>query len=282
MNLDLRKLLFLFCFATLLFWGCEKDAVHKVKENENRYIHLSHTKSAINNSLDEAVAAIPFEQFGTILLGGDLLKETSISETSMRKVNNAFYLNQDRTFLSIGNHDTNDLERLKSYTQKSEFAFQFNPDVSFLTINTEDCDGAICDENRALITGYLEQSLASNYVIILHHKLFWLHHSDSLYTAANSISNGPIGNCDYCLPDDSFYNWLYPKIVALQSNGTQVILLGGDLGLFTSTFEYKTAEGIYFLGSGMNVDFDERSVLLFEYLPSQETLNWEFTNVEAL
>lgn len=97
-----------------------------------------------------------------------------------------------------------------------------------------------------------------------------------------------------CQPPGSFEQLVYPLLRQVQKRGVQVLLIAGDLGQRQKTFEFRTAEGIYFLGTGINnsldpafapdyvTNFDPDRVLLFEHFPEERRLEWEFVLLEKL
>ena len=105
-----------------------------------------------------------------------------------------------------------------------------------------------------------------------------------LETRARQISNGPVRECSFCLrPQNNFYTDLYPELQRIQASGTQVICIGGDAGTYVPYFEHRTADGIFFLASGMNHEqFADGEALIFQHDREQRVLNWEITRVDDL
>lgn len=97
---------------------------------------------------------------------------------------------------------------------------------------------------------------------------------------ADSVSNGQLGDCFYCINSNNFYDDIYPLLIDVKNRGIEVLYIGGDIGKKVSEFEYLTDDGIYFLASGISSDKTNNKVLLFNYNSRTRTLEWEYQNID--
>jgi len=100
--------------------------------------------------------------------------------------------------------------------------------------------------------------------------------NSELEPIADSISNGPLGDCSYCINSNNFYDDIYPLLINVKQRGIEVVCIAGDIGKKVSEFEYITGDGIYFLASGINGENGNNKVLVFEYDDSSRKLEWNY------
>jgi hypothetical protein len=135
---------------------------------------------------------------------------------------------------------------------------------------------------------------ASHLVILHHHALL----SNSLTN--DSLNINTIFNLSHpdnkisCKEPGTFEEVYFPIINRIQRKGIQVILVAGDLGQRAKEFEYRSEEGIYFLGSGINnsaipfglpkyvTNTNPDKLLIFNHDISKKELSWEFVELNKL
>ena len=87
----------------------KEDPIQNNKENReeippkiNTYIHISHTREALNPDMDTVVEVTSFTNFDMTWLGGDLAYLTSEDVETMDNVNSVFDLSSPNTLFSLG------------------------------------------------------------------------------------------------------------------------------------------------------------------------------------
>jgi len=222
---------------------------------------------------------LDLEVYDKILLGGDLMMNTSKDSASIEIANQIFDLSSENTLLSVGLHDTYNQELLQAYTQRKNSYVHTDSDITYLIVDTNVQWDA--GEQMELINSVVDTVKSSNLIILTHH-LVWMYDHDELTTMADSVSNAPIGDCDYCIRENSFHAKLYPKLVNLEMNGTEVWCIAGDIGFKVPQFEYETKEGITFLASGMGHSKLVKKAIIITRENSNAELSYEFKDLSAL
>ncbi|MEM9918377.1 MAG: hypothetical protein AAF990_09800 [Bacteroidota bacterium] len=259
----------------LLFDGCEA-AGHR-DQSTNTYLYLSHTRAdELSNDLIAGVAAVDYHRYDMRWLGGDLLFRTSESEASLRQLDDIFQLSNVSTLWSLGNHDCGDRALLGQFTQRPSFYSHHQNGITFLVLDTEVTANQIEGAQLELFQQVCDTLSRSTHLILLHHHLLWLIDGAVLERQANEISNGPIGECRFCLRgQNNFYSDLYPVLQRVRQKGIEVMCIGGDAGTHSVYFEHETADGIRFMASGMNKERElEGEVVIFRHRQATGELEW--------
>ena len=248
-----------------------------------RYVHLAHTRAAANPHLDSVVETTDWARFDQLWLGGDLLYNTSLSPAYLARVDSLLYLSSPTTHLAPGNHDYDDPARLSATTGRPLYYFTQQQGVGLLVLDTQDSLSHIRGEQLAFVRRTLADLPPLSHLVVLHHKLIWLDDDGPLRERVSAVANGGYGAaCDYCINPNNFYRDVYPLLVQVEQNGTDVICLAGDVGFKVPTFHHLTAEGIDLLASGLNYRVAEKWVLLFEHAPGSGQLSWRFARIADL
>ena len=211
---------------------------------------------------------------------------TSREEKVRMIYDSIFNFSSERTLWSLGNHDYDNLNRVEKYTKRPPFyAFAKWP-FQFLVLDTQDSLSHIVGDQLNMIKAVTDTMASrpplsardrfAKYLIVLHHKLIWLPDHPDWKNRINEVANGNPGNCFHCSNSNNFYVDVYPLLVEVQQKGIQVICIAGDLGFYSKTFEYKTEEGIYFLGSGFDVNDEDNQVLVLTFDESGNKIDWKF------
>jgi len=270
-------------FALLLL-SCRKDqALEPLLTYETKnYIHLSHTRTNTNPSMDSVVEKIDFSKFDMLWLGGDLAHLTSADDNTMIHIDSIFNVGNTNTLWALGNHDYSDLNRVEQFTNRPPY-YSFNQnEITLIVLDTQDSLSNIVGAQKDFLIGVLDTIQESTHLIIQHHKLIWMYDNSYLEPQISSISNARLGSCFHCINPNNFNSEIYPKLVEIKQKGIEVICIGGDLGFKTNEFEYITPEGINFLASGVNAGDVGNKVILFSHDLTNKSIKWEFTLITDL
>ncbi|MCH2230865.1 MAG: metallophosphoesterase [Crocinitomicaceae bacterium] len=267
----MKLLLFI---SILALTSCAKDKVPEdiIKD----YIHISHTRMNNNSDINSISKNINYLNYDLTLLGGDLAFETSADNTIMELIESTFRISSPKTLWSLGNHDYTDTSLIKDYTNRKPFYSFFHNDITFLVLDTQQDNCSIIDEQLELFNNVVDTISNSSHLILLTHKLLWMVDHPILHDQIPHVSNGHLEPYSHSLFPNNFYTTIYPRLKELRSRNIEVLCLAGDLGLFTNKFEYKTADGIIYLASGLESGTINEKYLILHHNISQRELSWEY------
>lgn len=278
-----RYFFFILITLVIVIISCKKDKdMYEMLGYNTKYLHLSHIRTYDGSDLDPVVTSIDYKQFDMLWLGGDLSVETTKNETVMQHLDNVFSLGQPNTLWALGNHDYPDLVNLENYTNRPAYYAYAKNDITFVVLDTQENQCNITGNQKNFLFEVLDTINESSHLIILHHKLFWMPGNTYLESKIPTVSNGKLGDCAYCLSPNNFYMDIYPKLIEIQNNGTEVLCVGGDIGSKVKKFDFLTPEGIQFLASGIKSGDENNLALLFRHNREEKKLIWEFLPIVEL
>lgn len=291
-----HSLLFLLILTSL--FSCKE-----IKKEQ--YIYIGHSydwKAENRDRVDPRIDSMDLSKYDQIWLGGDLCSRTSQKATTLAYLDNIFQLSKPTTHWSIGNHDlkkgnpafiTQHTKRPLSYSHHDDGITYFIMNTNLGHPQVEPMDSTLLCEalhrQINILHNITDTIKNSAYLVVLHHH--------GLLT--KKLVEGRMDIIDKwhlitpslpfdCAPHSTFEELVYPMLTTIQRKGVQVILVGGDIGQRAKKFEYKTKEGIWFLGSGINNSMDPNhvpkyvknmnpdSILVFEYDLRKRKLDWSF------
>ncbi|MBK8491012.1 MAG: metallophosphoesterase [Saprospirales bacterium] len=295
----IRNKLCAFLAASLLFLSaCQKPP------QSHSYLFLGHCYQWIGSGdrVDPRVAALPLAQYDQIWLGGDVCAKTTLQPEILQYLDSLFQFQRRNVHWTWGNHDVQygHEDWIQATTGHPDFYAQWVDGILLVVLNTNlfqwpnACPPAdFCRRMEAQYT--MLQTLADTVSAASH--VVMLHHYDLL---TNELTQGEF-DLDtvfnyykpflkvQCQPDTAtFEKAIYPLLMQIRKKGIEVILVGGDLGQRAKSFEFQTADRIWFLGSGINnsadparapayvTNFEPDQVLVFEHDPVARTLEWKF------
>ena len=278
-----RNLFRLIPLLIVLLGSCVKDNNSKppVTPLTKNYLHISHTRTNSNPSMDSLVERIDYSRFDMLWLGGDLAHLTSQDDYTMAHVDSVFDIGNTNTLWSLGNHDYSDLNRIQNFTNRPPFYSFYNDGITFIILDTQDSLSNIIGAQKEFFEG-IDTIQESSHLIILHHKLIWMYGDSFLEPQISSVSNGKLGDCFYCLNPNNFYEDIYPKLLEVKQKGIEVLCIAGDIGFKAKEFEYITSDGIYFLASGISSGSADNKALLFYHDITNKQLTWEYKLISEL
>ena len=274
----LVSLIVLFIFAS-----CSNQT--KQAENETqvkRYLHISHTRTNSNPKLDSVAEQLNLKRYDMLWLGGDLAQLTSADDSTILHVDSIFNLSSSTTLWSLGNHDYTDVERVQKITKRPPYYSYHQNGMTIVVLDTQDSLSNMIGKQKDFLFGVLDTLKESSYLVLLHHKLIWMYNHVDLEKRVSSISNAGFGDCFYCINPNNFNSGVYPKLVELKQRGVEVICIGGDIGFKIKEFEYLSAEGVYFLASGIHAGEEGNKALVFSHNVDKQELSWEFVRLKDL
>ncbi|RME95377.1 MAG: hypothetical protein D6772_13285 [Bacteroidetes bacterium] len=279
------------------------------REPVRRILFLGHPYNwRTENTLDPRLEQLPLASYDGIWLGGDVCARTSKSPATLAYLDSIFNLAAPGTHWAIGNHDLmeGDLDRITQRTQRPDYYLHWTEGLAIVVLNTnlfwlhkwpgpqENCERK--QKQMAFLHQVLDTiSSATRHLVILHHhgllnEMKVNARGDTL--RLDNISAMRVQTT--CDPKSSFTAEVYPKLVAIQRAGTQVILLAGDVGMNSKGYHFTTPEGIHLLGSGINNSLDTNylpdyvtnlnpdTVLFFYHYPQSGRLEWDFVPLDSL
>ncbi len=257
---------------------CKNETIIEPVNNPviNTYLHLSHTRTNANPSMDSLVERVDFNKFEMLWLGGDMANLTSKDDATISHVDSIFDVGNTNTLWSLGNHDYSDLNRIQNFTKRPPFYAYHKNGLTYIVLDTQDSLSSVVGAQKALFDGVVDTIQQSSHLIILHHKLIWMSGNTYLEPQIPSISNAAMGDCFHCINPNNFYTAIYPKLLAVKQKGIAVLCIGGDIGFRVKEFEYMTSDGIYFLASGISAGTLDNKALLFNHDLINKKLTWEF------
>lgn len=265
----------------LLFfnWNC-KNFLNS--ENTKTYLHLSHTRTEADDTMDSVTVKIDYTKYDMLWLGGDLTYYTSKKIETLSYVDSIYNVENANTLWSLGNHDYDDKLSLQKITKRPPYYSYHKNGITFLVLDTQDSLSNMVGSQKELFQNVTDTLSESSHLVILHHKLIWLYGNPIFESQIPTVSNAGLGDCFVCLNPNNFYTELYPRLVRIKEKGIEVLCIGGDIGTKIKEFEYLTPQGIHFLASGIESGEVGNKALVFKHdLPSQR-LTWSYHLISEL
>ena len=294
---------FLFILLIINALSCDTPA-----KQEKKYLFLGHPYNwKMPDEVDPRLEKLNYASFDQIWLGGDVCSQTTKKESTLNYLDSLFDLGATTTHWTLGNHDIQNghVNWITERTKRPTFYSDWLDGICLLVLNTNlfwyydgnpsqvDCKEKI--EQLNLIQSVLDTiSSASHLVILHHHGLFCDLMKDEEGNPLDRFNvNAP--NVRMTCDSSSFLTQrLYPQLEKVKKNNIEVILIGGDFGMRAKELAYKTPEGIWLLGSGINnsvsrsnvpdyvTTLDPDKVLVVNYQPVTQNLSWEFIELNTL
>lgn len=271
-------------FALLSFVSsCTKDKTAvPVTETPEIYLHLSHTRLDSNPYMDPQVEAIDFSNYEMLMLGGDLAYLTTENTATMNHVNSVYNLSDPNTLWSPGNHDYVNPGLIPNYTNRPLHYSYHKNGITYLVLDTEKDTCNIFDSQLDLVNAVTDTIGTSSHLIVMTHKLIWMHGNAILQPLIPQVSNAGIGPASWQIHPNNFYSDIYTKLCEVQNRGVQVICIAGDIGFQSKEFDFKMNSGIQFLASGIHANVSGNKGLVFEHYKKSRVLTWKFVPVAEL
>lgn len=267
------------------FISCRHENNIEVESKEEfDFLFLSHTyiRDWQHMDIDPLVKQIDFNNYDLLFLGGDLLEHTTQYADTFEWVNTIFKLDQPKTLWAVGNHDYDNVQMIQDLTNQPLYYARYFKGITFLVLDTQDSLSNFTGDQLQLIRNVSDTLKVSTHLILIMHKLVWMADGGTLESMADSVCNGGLGTCFYCLNENNFYTEVYPRLVDLKNNGVKVTCLAGDIGLTVQKFEHTTMEGINFLATGLCSGCAINYGMRFKWISSAKELTYEYVLMTEL
>lgn len=292
-------------FFILALWVAF-GAVSCSQAGPERYIFLGHPYDwNYADRVDARLEQLDYSAFHQVWLGGDVCSRTAEHPEALPYLDSLFGLH--RVHWALGNHDYDygDPQLILDYLKRPSFYTLWQSGYCLMVLNTNlfwpypsSPPQRGCEQKEAqwaMIRSVADTIRQASHLVILHHMGIFndlkVNEKGDTIRAFN-VNAAPIYGA--CGPDSEVTANLYPLLAKVQKRGVQVVLIGGDVGMQAKSFEFRTPEGVWLLGSGINnslrreyapeyvKDFGPDKVLLLEYDARQRELNWEFVDLDGL
>jgi len=100
---------------SFFFLACQASTIEANFSKEKKYLALSHTRICDGkggDEIDSVYQQIDYTQFDLLLLGGDLLCESSKEIKRLNYLDRILNISSPHTLWALGNHDYNDIEKV--------------------------------------------------------------------------------------------------------------------------------------------------------------------------
>jgi hypothetical protein len=228
--------------------------------------------------IEPKISNINLNDYDVVMLGGDLADSTTKNIESMEYLDSIFDFDNENTLWSVGNHDfAGDTALIQTFTKRKHYYAYFKNGICFLVLDTQIDFSNIVGEQLEFFNSVIDTIQHTKHLLVLHHKLIWMYNNSVFNSdSIKKVSNANIGECDYCLNPNNFFEEIYPKLQKVKLMGINVICIGGDIGKKVKEFESNTKDGIIFLGSGIEENDSGNKILVFDHNLDSNLLVWEF------
>ncbi|MCB0579844.1 MAG: metallophosphoesterase [Phaeodactylibacter sp.] len=271
-----------------------------------RYIFLGHPYDwNSTDRVDPRLERLDYSAYRQVWLGGDVCARTAEHPEALPYLDSLFDLKNGHWALGNHDYDYGDPQVILDFLQRPSFYTRWQDGYCLMVLNTNffwpypsnppqrDCEQKAAQ--WAMVRSVTDTIREASHLVILHHlgvfnDLKVDEKGDTL--RAFNVNAAPLyGTCD---PDSEITGAVYPWLAEVQKRGVQVVLIGGDVGMQAKQFEFRTPEGIWMLGSGINntvnqeyapeyvKDFGPDKVLLLEYDKGKRELSWSFVDLDGL
>ena len=276
-----KLLIILLLIISLMGYAQERGQNHS-------WLFTGHTMqiNTPGNKIDYRLEGLDLNQYSGIWLGGDVCGESLLNYSTVRYIDSVFDLGNPEMHWTMGNHDAREgnWEWYEEFTNRPTYYAYNSNHVTRIIFNTNlvptNCE--MIDDQYQIITNVCDTISESEYLILIMHHGLWRDipglpqpinyaNSDLVYWSAN---------CDSV--NTPFSRFIYPKLLAVESRGIEVICLMGDLSGNKKTFNMISDDGIQFLGTGLQENQPDDKVLIFTLDKQTRELSWEFQNLDSL
>ncbi|MEM9921619.1 MAG: metallophosphoesterase [Bacteroidota bacterium] len=287
----------------ILLSGCNSP-----RETPKQYLFLGHTYdwgAPNSDRIDRRLEQLPLQNYDQLWLGGDLCNRSSKSTATLSYLDSILGISKPTTHWALGNHDLTEgnLQWIESATGRKTYYGTYFDGLYLFVLNTnfnhpqlvstkDDCPAQ--NEQYELFKGIMDTITTASHLVVLHHHNLLTDAIARQQTDMNLTCNFYRDQLPFsCYSDSSFQQQIYPRLVDVQKRGVQVVLVGGDFGQRHKGFQFRTQEGVWFLGSGINnsmgrehippyvTNLQRDSILLFERNIEKRTLEWHFLALDA-
>jgi len=266
-------------FFCLFLLSCKQD----VEVRNYSYLAIGHARTSIDTPFetDEDIAEIDFEKFDMNWFLGDMIHNT-VLDSSNRFFESQIPINDPNSIFVLGNHEYDNRSIFESDNDGKYYNAYYKNQLTILKLDTQVDAGQITGDQLDMITAVADSIESSQYLIVLLHKLLFMDGIAELEPLIEEVSNGPAGDCPFCLPVNNFNSTVLPILETVAAKGIDVIVVAGDIGNKTTRFEFFPAEGVSYLATGIDFTSASKPVLQFNYAFEDSSLTWEYVEAGSL
>jgi len=272
---------------------------------QQQFIYIGHCynwKSENGNQVDPRIEKLELKSYDQIWLGGDVCSRTSEQSSTLDYLDKLFAISNSNTHWSLGNHDIykGNKQLIQQKTKRPSYYTADHEAISILVLDTNLGHPQLAPGDSLDLCNHLNQQFQllknltdtiaqAKYLVVLHHHALLSPKLADGKKELTDVFHYVLPQLPFsCTPAGTFEDLAYPLLKKVQDRGIQVILIGGDFGQRAKRFEYKNADGVWFLGSGINNSMDKKyqpeyvtslnpdSILVFDYDVEARELEWEF------
>ena len=278
----------LISFIVLSFLGINLIFSQERNADTISYLFSGHCyqDNTMGEKMDFRLEALNMDDYEGIWLGGDVCSEAMLNYSTIVYIDSVVNLGNPETHWALGNHDAREGNWEWYYEltgRHTYFAYSSNK-ITRIVMNTNlvptNCE--MIEDQYQIISNVCDTITESKYLILMMHHGIWINIpgliQPNLYANSNLLYWS--ANCDSI--NTPFVSTIYPQLLEVKNRGIEVVCIIGDMGGYKKTFSSLSDDGIWFLGAGLNNNEPDDAVLIFNYIKSEEKLEWDFHNLDSL
>lgn len=286
------------CLLLLFLASCQ---LADTPAPENTYLFLGHPYDwQSENRIDPRLELLDYNRFTGVWLGGDVCARTSKDVNTLTYLDSLFDLKSAATHWSWGNHDLleGNEQLLLDATGRDDYYTENLNGLQLIVLNTnlfwhyewsppqEECERK--DAQIEWLQYVLDTINSASHLVVLHHHGL-LNEFKNKDQSWGNLETSPVRfNCD---AHSDFTATFYANLIRIRKKGIPVVMISGDVGMLSKSYELRTPEEIDLLGSGINnsldmayppdyvTNFNPDSVLVLKHKPATQELDWSFVRL---
>ena len=277
--------------------SCDKLRIEPIEKKGILFIGHPYLWHLASDRVDERIERINLKKYKQLWLGGDLCSETTEKYATLGYLDGLFDLSSSNTHWTLGNHDVRNgnWDWISEFTSRDLHYVQDAQGMTIIVTNSNYSPDIHCDqldEQYQMIRAVCDTISTSSHLIMLSHLVTWGGVEDSMKTDRVSNLNWPTWKYSCIEPQPYFHRIIYPMLKEVQERGIQVVVISGDAGQKDKQYQYQTADGLWFLASGINNSFEKDEekrkllpadrLLYLEYSKESRSLVWTFPSLDSL
>ena len=268
----------IFFYSFIIFVTFSSNAL-KAQTDTIQYLFMGHPRldDRENEFVLKTVENLDYSKFELLLIGGDLTWHTSELTSTLEYMDCIFDLGGPNTFLAMGNHDNDNLDRLLSYTKKDRFYSFSRNNLTFIVLDTELSTPSITGAQLDIIKTVADTIKNSDYLVIVHHRIIWMADNPDLAHLKDSVAASSKN-----LSSSNFFPVVYPELQKVKNKGIPVYCIAGDRT--NINIEYSKEDSIQFIASGMVGTYPDSAnyTVVLTHIPNEHLLTYEFVPLSEM
>jgi 3',5'-cyclic AMP phosphodiesterase CpdA len=206
--------------------------------------------------------------------------------STVQYIDSLFDLGNPETHWALGNHDARNgnWEWYEEFTGRESFYTYSSHGITRVVMNTNlvptDCEKM--NAQYHMILDACDTIQSGNTLILLMHHGIWISLPGCPQPWSYAQSNLKYWNSNCYDVTSGFKESIYPKLVEAHNRGVKVIGVLGDMGVSDKSIDFKSSDGIHFLGCGLYHNEPEDRVLIFTKNLYSGVLDYKYHNLDSL